>query len=45
LLGCAAGTPVEIWFQDDARVGQQGIQGVTFKNGVEVIHAPAQHAA
>jgi len=24
LLGCAAGTPVEIWFQDEARVGQQG---------------------
>ena len=24
LLGCAAGTPVEIWFQDEARVGQKG---------------------
>lgn len=26
MLGCAAGTPVEIWFQDEARVGQQGSQ-------------------
>lgn len=24
LLGCAAGTPVELWFQDEASVGQQG---------------------
>ena len=24
LLGTTAGTPVEIWFQDEARVGQQG---------------------
>jgi hypothetical protein len=24
LLGCAAGSPVELWFQDEARVGQQG---------------------
>ena len=24
LLGCAAGTPVEIWWQDEARVGQKG---------------------
>jgi hypothetical protein len=24
LLGAAAGTPVEIWFQDEARVGQTG---------------------
>ena len=24
MLGCAAGTPVEIWFQDEARVGQKG---------------------
>jgi hypothetical protein len=24
LLGTAAGTPVEIWFQHEARVGQQG---------------------
>lgn len=24
LLGTATGTPIEIWFQDEARVGQQG---------------------
>jgi hypothetical protein len=24
LLGTAAGTPIEVWFQDEARVGQQG---------------------
>ncbi len=24
MLGCSAGTPVEIWFQDEARVGQKG---------------------
>jgi hypothetical protein len=24
LLGCTAGTPIEIWFQDEARVGQKG---------------------
>lgn len=24
LLGTTAGTPVEVWFQDEARVGQQG---------------------
>jgi hypothetical protein len=24
LLGCSAGTPIEIWFQDEARVGQKG---------------------
>jgi hypothetical protein len=24
LLGTAAGRPIEIWFQDEARVGQQG---------------------
>lgn len=24
MLDCTAGTPVEIWFQDEARVGQQG---------------------
>lgn len=24
LLGTSAGTPIEIWFQDEARVGQQG---------------------
>ena len=24
LLGTAAGSPVEVWFQDEARVGQQG---------------------
>src|ERR1039457_7236435 len=24
LLGTTAGTPIEIWFQDEARVGQQG---------------------
>ncbi|MBY0331498.1 MAG: transposase, partial [Acetobacteraceae bacterium] len=24
LLGCTAGTPIELWFQDEARVGQQG---------------------
>jgi transposase len=24
LLSCTAGTPVEIWFQDEARVGQKG---------------------
>jgi hypothetical protein len=24
LLGSTAGTPIEIWFQDEARVGQQG---------------------
>ena len=27
LLGTATGTPVEIWFQDEARVGQQGTHG------------------
>ena len=26
MLGCAAGTPIEIWFQDEARVGQKGTQ-------------------
>jgi hypothetical protein len=24
LLGCTAGTPIELWFQDEARVGQKG---------------------
>ncbi len=24
LLGCTVGTPIEIWFQDEARVGQKG---------------------
>lgn len=24
MLGCSAGTPIEIWFQDEARVGQKG---------------------
>jgi hypothetical protein len=24
LLGCTAGTPIEIWWQDEARVGQKG---------------------
>ena len=24
MLSCAAGTPIEIWFQDEARVGQKG---------------------
>ena len=24
LLGTTAGTPIEVWFQDEARVGQQG---------------------
>lgn len=24
MLGCAAGTSVEIWFYDEARLGQQG---------------------
>jgi hypothetical protein len=24
LLACTAGTPIEVWFQDEARVGQQG---------------------
>jgi hypothetical protein len=24
LLACSASTPIEIWFQDEARVGQQG---------------------
>ena len=24
LLACTAGTPIEIWFQDEARVGQKG---------------------
>ncbi len=24
MLGCTAGTPIEIWFQDEARVGQKG---------------------
>jgi hypothetical protein len=24
LLGSTANTPIEIWFQDEARVGQQG---------------------
>jgi hypothetical protein len=24
LLATAAGTPIEVWFQDEARVGQKG---------------------
>jgi hypothetical protein len=24
LLGTTAGTPIEVWFQDEARVGQKG---------------------
>jgi hypothetical protein len=27
LTGCTATTPIEIWFQDEARVGQKGTHG------------------
>ena len=30
MLGTAAGRPIEIWFQDEARVGQQGTHAYTW---------------
>jgi transposase len=33
LLSCTAGTPIEIWFQDEARVGQKGTHPMSGRRG------------